>query len=73
VRVVYYVMPLLNADLRSFFWVVDYPFGFWISLGLGLGLDLNFHPSKYLGWIWVLSLGCGLGCPDITSDPSPTH
>jgi hypothetical protein len=45
--------------------------GFWISEDLGL--DLNFHPNYFLGWIWVLGLGYGFGCPHTTSIPNPTH
>jgi hypothetical protein len=29
--------------------------GFWIFTDLSL--DLNFHPNRFLSWVWVLGLG----------------
>jgi hypothetical protein len=34
---------------------------------------MTFHPDSFLGWIYVLVLGYGFGCPDTIFDLNPTR
>jgi hypothetical protein len=62
------VLCALVYNNRTRFWIIH-----WFLDIRGFGFGSEFSPELFFGWIWVLDLGYGFGCPDTTSDPNLTH